>query len=62
MPVETLIVIAAVIATFGLFGLVLAYVNAIAGDRAITAEEEQAARRRAAAPANANAAPLKLAA
>lgn len=44
MPAETLFVIAAVIAIFGVFGVAVGYVNAIAGARAITAEEERAAR------------------
>ncbi|WP_196258026.1 hypothetical protein [Pelagibacterium limicola] len=44
MPAESFVVLIAVLGVFGAFGLVLAYVDSIASARAITFEEEQAAR------------------
>ncbi|UYQ73208.1 hypothetical protein OF122_05445 [Pelagibacterium flavum] len=44
MSFETALVVAAVVVAFGVFGLALGYVNWIAGARAITSEEELAAR------------------
>lgn len=44
MPLDTLLFVAAVVAVFGAFGLALFYVNLIAGARAVTAQEEFAAR------------------
>lgn len=44
MPVETIMIVAGVIAVFGLFGAALAYVDLIAGARAITLDQERASR------------------
>ena len=44
MPQEAIVFVIAVPAIFAVFGLALAYVNMVAGDRAITFEEELAAR------------------
>ncbi|WP_332717854.1 hypothetical protein [Pelagibacterium mangrovi] len=44
MPVETIIAVVGVIAIFGLFGVAVGYASIVGNDRAITLEEERAAR------------------
>lgn len=44
MPADAIWFVALVIGTFGAFGLALGYVNLIASDKAITAEEELAGK------------------
>ncbi len=44
MPVETIIAIVGVMAVFGLFGLGVGYASLVGNSRAITLEEERAAR------------------
>ena len=61
MLVETVLAAAVVVAVFGTFGLVLASVDSIASAKAITYEEEQAARRQS-APVTASPAEFKQAA
>ncbi|WP_164730638.1 hypothetical protein [Pelagibacterium montanilacus] len=46
MAVETLWLVFAVVAVFAAFGLAVGYVNAVAGDKAITYEQEAARKGR----------------
>lgn len=44
MALETILILLGAAAIFGMFGVVLGYVNTVASARAITPEEEQALR------------------